>query len=289
MRKTLVGVSALVAAIALAACTSATTATTIKQFVGSIGSQQYVQVHLTARVTGQVPADRARVLDELSIDVHAANPTGGSVTAADQNASVEILVNLGSATLADVRIVDSTLYAKVDLAALGSVPGVGIPPLELAAAQLFLGGRWFELPRSVVQHLAPPPTRQEIATSSQIEARVIDALARYIDSSRHAKTAGEFTESGSIRQLESALLPVVSGVEHRQIAPVAVPGSYVLRLSTSGTTVKGVTLSVTAPTATGGVATATFTMTVTHDPVSVVAPAGATAITPQLFRDLSIH
>jgi hypothetical protein len=287
MRKPLLAVSALVASVLLAACSTAGTATTLRQFVGSVGSQQYVQLHMTGSVTGHVSTSEAQAIRELSIDVHAENPSGGSVTAANQNASVEVLINVGTTAVADIRLVDSALYFKLDLTGLSTVPGMHITPTELAAAQLFLGGRWFEVPRSVVQQFAPPPTRQAVAQSSQIEARVIDALAQYIDTSHSTKTSNGFTESGTIRRLESAFLPLASQIVHRQIAPVAAPGTYALRLSTSGTTVKGVSLSITVPNGSAGTATVTFTMTIEHNAVSVVAPTGATSITPQFLKDLS--
>jgi len=286
MRRALVAGIVLSASIFLASCGSNSTATTLKEFVASFGSQPYVQVHLTVSTTGHGVEKAAPIEKQFSLDIHAENPSGGSLAQANGNASVELLLHLGDTTLADVRIVGKTLYFKIDLSGLSTIPGIHIPQGQLQAVNLVFGGRWFEIPQDVLAQLAPKPSRQQVAQSSAIEAQVVDALAKFIDSSHYTKSSSGFTESGSIQKLEEALGPTFAGIAHKAYKPTSVAGTYTVKLSTSGSTVTGVSVSVTAPFGTSGNATGTVTAKVSHDAVTVSAPTGATTITPQLIREL---
>ena len=74
MRRALVAGIVLSASIFLASCGSNSTATTLKEFVASFGSQQYVQVHLTVSTTGHGVEKAAPIEKQFSLDIHAENP-----------------------------------------------------------------------------------------------------------------------------------------------------------------------------------------------------------------------
>ncbi|HXW39505.1 MAG TPA: hypothetical protein VEJ44_07405, partial [Acidimicrobiales bacterium] len=212
MRKALLAGCVLAASACLAACGGGSTATTLKQFVASFGSQQYSQITLTATFTGAGSTTVGPILGQFSIVVNAENPTGAPLSEANGNANVQILVNHGTTTLADLREVGSSLYFKVDVAGLASVPGLHISPSELAVVQLVIGGRWFEVPKSLIESVLPRASAQQVAQTRAIEAKVIDALAKYIDASHYVKTSNGFSESGSIQKLESSLAPTFASI-----------------------------------------------------------------------------
>jgi hypothetical protein len=68
----------------------------------------------------------------------------------------------------------------------------------------------------------------------------------------------------------------------------AVPGTYTLTLTNSGSVATGGSISITAPEGSGspGNATVTLTAAVTHDNDAIVAPTNATVITPALLQQL---
>jgi hypothetical protein len=295
VRKSLwIGV-AVAAALALSACgsTPAAKKAAIDQLVGSIGSSPDVQVHFTAGFRGPASASSARlqrILKEISVDVMVSNPSGAPLSQAGGTANSEILLNYATTSFIDLREVDSNLYIKVDVAALAAIPGVNLPAAEAAELELVIGGRWFELPKTLFNslvHTSKVPKAQ-LATDQVVELKVLDALSSLIDTTSSKTLPNGYAETGTLASVQQALLPALSGLTHSTTAPRAPKGTYTLTLTTSGSTVSGLSISVSAPYRTSSTATGTLTATVAHDDITISAPSPVTTITPSLLAGLGL-
>ena len=297
MRKPLLAGAALIAAAAtLAACGASSVVATLRQNVASVGASQFVQVHLAASVTGPGTEQHAAVLRALSIEVRAENPSGGAVSAANGTNDVEFLVNDGSTTVLDARQVAGNLYLRLDASTLGGVPGLGLTATEATALQLLFGDRWFELPASFLDGLLAKaqvhePTPQQQAGARAAESKVLDALARLLATTPYHRTSSGYSEHGTLRSLERALLPAVGAMADVVAGSIGAraTGTYSVSLGTSGSRMTGLSLSVTGPGDAGGAVTATVSATVTHDALAISAPSGATVVTRQLLDELSLR
>lgn len=295
MRKSLLISRVVAAALALSACGSSSTAkkVAINQFVASFGSSPDVQVHLTAGFTGPTSADSARVqkiLKEISIDVNVSNPSGAALSQAAGEANAEILLNYGTTSFLELREVDSNFYIKVDVNALASIPGINISASQAAEVQLVFGGRWFELPKSLFNslvHTSKVPQAQ-LAADQATEAKVLDALSNLIDTTSYKTLSNGYSESGSLTSVEKALLPAISGLSSTATPPQASKGTYTLTLTTSGTTVSGVSISVTGPYNKTTTATGSISATIAHASMTISAPSPVTQITPSLLASLGL-
>jgi hypothetical protein len=295
MRKSLLAATALVAALALAACGASQIAATFKSYVASIGAQQYVQLHLTFGAKGPGTAKAQPTLNKLSFDVLAENPGGGSISSGKGTNNAEFIVNYGSVVVLDVRQVDANVYVKIDATGLSSIQAFHITPSEAAAAQLVFGGKWFELTGAFLDSLlqkvhATTPSAQQQTNARAIEDKLINALASFVANTPHTKTASGFEEQGSLLSLERALAPALSGVANKALSPVASQvkgGTFKVALSTSGSTLTGVAISITGPNDTGSTVTGSVTTTITHDQTAVSAPSNPTVVTKQLLEELT--
>jgi hypothetical protein len=295
VRKSLLISGAVAAALALSACGSSTTAKkeAINQFVASFGSSPDAQVHLTASFTGPTSADSARVqkiLKEISMDVNVSNPSGAPLSQAAGKANAEILLNYGTTSFLELREVDSNLYVKVDVNALASIPGVNISASQAAEVQLVFGGRWFELPKSLFNSLvhSSKVPKAQLAVDQATEAKVLDALSNLIDTTSYKTLSNGYSESGTLASVEKALLPAISGLSSTTTTPKASKGTYTLTLTTSGSNVSGVSISVTGPYNNATMATASISATIAHASMTISAPSPVTAITPSLLASLGL-
>ncbi|HEV3328988.1 MAG TPA: hypothetical protein VGZ33_06280 [Acidimicrobiales bacterium] len=295
MRKSFLFCGAVATALALSACGSSTTAKkeAIDQFVASFGSSADVQVHLTASFTGPTTANSARVqkiLKEVSMDVNVSNPSGAPLSQAAGKANSEILLNYGTTSFLAVREVDSNLYVKVDVSALASIPGVNISSSQAAEVQLVFGGRWFELPKSLFNslvHTSKVPKAQ-LAADQATEAKVLDALSNLIDTTSYKTLSNGYSESGTLSSVEKALAPAIPGLSSTATTSTASKGTYALTLTTSGSTVSGVSISVSGPYNKTTMATGSISATIAHAGVTIRAPSPVTAITPSLLASLGV-
>ncbi len=287
----MVMVGVVAATLGLSACGSSAS---INDTVASLGSASTVQVHLTATASGPGVTGAAQaILKQVSLDVHYATTNGSPVTDAGNTINSEMIVHYGSAAVLDLRAINQNFYIEFDLTSLSSVPGLGVPAQDLASAQLVLGGRWFELPYSLVKSyakkFATSPSQAKIAQEKSIGNKVLNAIARLIDTT-HATTlaSGGYTETGTLASVVKALLPTLDSVTHMTVpAPKHLKGTYTLTLNTSGTTATGASVVITAPNGTQGNASVGLHATIGHDQVTVTAPTGATVITAALIKQLS--
>ena len=285
MRKSIM-VGVLVASLALSACG---VSASIDKSLASLGASPDVQIHLTASFTGANGALAASILKGMSLDIHLANPSGAALSQASGPADAEFIFNVAGKSLVDIRSVGGSAYVNLDLSSLGSIPGLPLSSTQIAAAQLVVGGRWFELPKSLITSMVPKnaATAATAAQDQTIERTILDKIAKVIDTAKYTTlSGGGYSETGTIQSIVNAVAPTLEGLTHASASPGKVKGLYTLTLTNSGSTATGGSISITAPNGSKGNATGTLTASVTHDSDAVVAPTGATVITPDLLKQL---
>jgi hypothetical protein len=293
VRKTALLLGVVASTLALSAC-GATTKATIDQSVASLGAQSTVQVHLTATAAGAgAGAAQVRaVLKLVSMDVDYVNPSGGPVSQGAKTDDEDITFNVGAKTLADIREVDGNDYLTVDVTALSAIPGVNLPASQLAAVQLLFGGRWFEIPKSLIDSVAQKQTdanKSQAAADVAIERQVVDDISKVIDNGRaKALSGGGYSEAGTLVSIVKAVWPTIASVTKTTLPASAahVKGTYTLTLTNSGSTATGASITITAPSGTSGNASLGLVAAITHNSQTITAPAGATIVTPALIKQL---
>jgi hypothetical protein len=285
MKKSLIVVFAA-AALGLSACGATAT---LNGAVSSLGSSPDLQVHVTASVSGAGTAQEQQELSALSLDVDYANPTGANLSQSDGKANAELIVNAGGSALVDLREVNDALYLEVNVSALSNIPSINLSASDLAAAQLLLGGRWFEIPISLLTSLSPDTAKIHAQTSKEQAAakKIADALEKLIDTTPYTTlSGGGYSQTGSLQSVLQALLPTIESLGGSAPNLATVKGSYTLSLTTSGSTATGGSITITAPNGTQGNASVTLTATVAHASDAIVAPTGATVVTRALLNSL---
>jgi hypothetical protein len=287
VRRLLVVLGVVAASLGLSACGSATKAS-INESVASLGASTYLQVHLTGSVSGAGMAKAQKVLKGVSIDMRYQNPSGGPLSQVNDKANAEFVFNLADQSFADIRVVDSNIYLKVDLSSLNGIPGLNVTPAQLAGAQLLLGGRWFELSKDLLSSVVPTPStaaQAKAAANQAVARKIIDAIVSVIDSApAKALSGGGYSETGTLKSIVDAVAPTIQSITHSTTGPGSVKGTYTLKLTTSGSTATGASISITAPNGSKGNATIILSATVAHANDAVTAPSGATLITPALLK-----
>lgn len=293
MRKIVLVLGAVVASLGLSACGSGAKAT-INTSIASLGAQSDVQLHFTANVSGSGTAEAQGILNVVSLDVRYVNPSGNPISQVNTKDNGEVTLNVGTKPLLDIREVDGNAYLNVDLTAVNSIPGLPLTAQEqseLAAAQLFLGGKWFEVPSELVKSVLPKSSADKVRTAKVrgTEVKLFDALSNLIDNG-HAKSlsSGGYSETGTLESVVNAVLPTLESVDPSASKPGKVPGTYTLTLKNSGSVATGGSISITAPQGNGrpGNATVGLSATVTHDNEPIVVPTDVTVITPALIHQL---
>jgi hypothetical protein len=204
-------------------------------------------------------------------------------------ANVELIVNAGGAPLADVREVNNTLYLEVNVNALSNIPSVHLSASDLAAAQLLLGGRWFEIPSSLLTSSFPETSAMKANTAKEQVAakKIADALEKLIDTTPYTTlSGGDYSQTGTLASVVKAVLPAVQSLGGSTGTVSSVPGSYQLTLTTSGTTATGASITITAPNGTQGNASVALTATIAHASDSIAAPANPTVVTRSMLKGL---
>ena len=159
----------------------------------------------------------------------------------------------------------------------------------MSALQLVLGGRWFELPKSFIDSYVPTkttstPTRRRTRPPRK---KIFDAISKLIDTTPYTTLPnGGFSQTGSLENVVTAVLPTIESVAGTTMHPSSVKGSYTITLTMSGATATGGSITITAPNGTQGNASVGLQATVTHNSDSIVAPSGATIITKSLLKGL---
>jgi hypothetical protein len=277
------------ASLGLASCGAQAS---IDQAVTSLGSSADLQLNFTGSASGPGTAQAQPALGVVSIDMNYSNPSGAALSQSGGTANAEILINAGTQTLADLRVVDSNLYVMLDISGAANIPGVKLPATEVAALQLLLGGRWFELPKSLLNSVTPTPsaTSQAQTAKEAAAARAIfDDLSNLIAATPYTTLPnGGYSETGTLESVVKAVLPTIQGLGASTIPTSSVKGNYTLTVTASGSTATGGSITVTAPSAVAGQGddTVGLNVTVAHASLSIDAPTGATVITPSLLKGL---
>jgi hypothetical protein len=283
----------VVASLGLSACAT-TTKATIDSSIASLGAQSNLQVHVTASASGAGSAEAQKVLNVVSMDVRYTNPSGGPLSQAGAKTDSEVTFNVGSKQLLDLRQVNSNIYVEVDLSSIASIPGLPLTAQDqsqLAAAQLFLGGKWFEIPSSLIASELPSSDAAKATTTEEraIGRKIIDALSTLIDNGDATSLAsGGYSETGTLESVLKAIQPTIATLDPAASTAGPVKGTYTLTLTNAGSVATGGSISITAPEGSGSTSNATVTLqaAVTHDNVTVVAPSNVTVITPSLIHQL---
>ena len=294
VRKSVLILGVVVASLGLSACGSGAKAT-IDSSVASLGAQSDLQVHFTASVTGAGTAEAQKVLNVISVDTDYASANGAPLSQSKGATNGDVTFNIGTKVLLDLRAINSNLYVQVDLSAINAIPGLPITSQdqsELAALQLFLGGKWFEIPSSLISKELPSADalKAKSAQEQALDRKLFDALSNLIDNGNaKSLSSGGYSETGTLESVVKAVLPTIESVDPSAGASVgAVPGTYTLTLNDNGSVATAGSISITAPEGSSGSGDATVSLsaTVTHNNDAVTAPTGATVITPALIQQL---
>jgi hypothetical protein len=282
-RITIIG-AFVMAGLTLSAC-GASVKQTITSALHSIGSQQYVQMHLTASVSGTGAASTYEsVLSKLSYDVSEQSTTGGPIDQSNGHVNSDIVVNVSGTPLLHLVQINDTLYVKIDFSTLTAFSQLSSTlSAEIPTAQLTFGDRWFEIPRSLLTSYLPT-TQSDAQTPAETaaESKIIDAITAVIEKNPYSATSNGFEQTGTLDTLTAGVAPTIAALEHQTPSTVGhTPGTYHVALGLNGATATSASLGITAQ----GM-TVALNATVSHDAIPISAPTGATIITPALIQSL---
>jgi hypothetical protein len=276
----------LASSLALSACGSSATITSA---VNSIGASPDLQVHVTMSAAGSGSQQVEAVLGLMSVDMNYSSNVGGSLASSAGHVDAEVAFNVSGHALIDLRVIGTNLYARLDLTGLAALPGVNVSAAQLAAAQLLLGGRWFEVSESLLNSYLPTTTVAPAQSAREQAAakEVVDALSQLVESTPYTTLAGGgLAQTGQLSAVVTALAPVLRQFAPQVTVPASVKGTYRIAFTMAGSSATGASLKITAPNGTSGNASLALHVSLTHDATPVVAPTGATVITPALIAQI---
>jgi len=285
----------LTGSLALSACGNSVKQT-LQGAMHSVGAQPYVQMHLTASLsgTGANAASAARdeaILAKLSYDVKEASTTGGAIADSSGHVNSDITVNVSGTPLVHLIEIDQTLYVNIDFTVLSGFPQLGHTLVrELPVLQLTYGNRWFEVPSALLTSYLPASSKAAAASTSQMaaETKILDAITSVIEKGNYTTTSNGYQETGRLDTLARALAPVVASLEHQNSTPVGhTPGTYQVSLGLDGSTATAASVGVTAPNGAGSMSVE-LKASISHNHDAVTAPHAPTVITRQLLQGLGL-
>jgi hypothetical protein len=299
MKKYALVAAALMTAVTLSACGSSPAArkASLDAYVSSLGAQPNLQIKATSGFTSSAPgtAKVHTILGALSYTINMSSTTGQSIAQSSHAINVETVVAVRGKTLFDMRAIGKNVYFKLNLNQVANIPDTNVPAGEIAAMQLFLGGRWFEITPSSISGYVPPTDSSKTNTVQDRKdaAMVLDALTNYIDSLPFKNpSSGTYTVHDTLQNFLTALLPTLQKLYpsyQGPSTPAPSNATYTMSISASGTGATGATLSISAPTgnsASSPLGTAIVTANFTHANQPVTAPANATVVTKSLIAQL---
>lgn len=289
-------VGAVVSSLALAACGGGSSPSakkaSFKTSISSLGGSPNLQISAMASFTGAHSTKVESILKHLSFQIELSNPSGGALSQSNGSANLDFTTKVDGTTFLDLRLVNSNVYFKADITALAKLSTVKLPAQELAALELVLGGRWFELPKTLLNSLVPKKdaSKAKEVEDTSIEYKIVDDITGAIDAGNYKSLGnGGYSETGTLLSIDEAVLPTIDSVKHVK-APTgeSSKGSYSITVVGSGSTATGATISITAPYEPYGNATGALTATFAHANTAVSAPSGATLITDSLLHELGV-
>jgi hypothetical protein len=278
-------VGAVIASLTLAACGATAS---LNSAISSVSASPYVQVHFTASFSGAGSQKVESTISTLSYDVIESSTSGQPLSQSTGNVNAEIDVNVGSQALASIRVIGENFYLEVNPQALASLPNVNLPSQTVAAIELLLDNRWFEIPASLITANEPAkPTGAQTAKEQAIVQQIVNDLTTVIEANPYSTLpGGGFSQTGTLQSIISAVLPTVEKLDSSVTDPGKVPGTYTVAMTMSGSTATGASISITAPNGTSGNETAEIDATIAHAAITVSAPTDATTITPAIIAQL---
>lgn len=277
------------ASLGLASCGAQAS---IDQAVSSLGSSPDLQLHFTGTASSTGSAQAEKALSLLSVDMNYSNPSGAALSQSSGTANAEILVNAGTQTLADVRVVDSNFYVLVNISAAADIPGVTLPASEVSSLQLIFGGRWFEVPKSLLTSITPAPSATTTAQADKEAAAaraIFDELSTLIANTAYTTLPdGGYSQTGTLASVVKAVLPTIQSFSGNNLPSTSVKGTYTLTVTASGSSATGGSITVTAPSSVAGQGNQSvgLNVTVAHASLNIAAPTGAIVITSSLLQGL---
>lgn len=281
---------ALLASLGLSACGGATKAT-LDEAVTSLSSSPYAQMKITANVSGAgfESGKVKKALSLLSYNLLESSTTGSPLSQSVGKINTEVDIDVGTQSLAAVREVGSTLYIQVDATALAKIPGVTVSPQELSGIQLLFGGRWFEIPQSLINSYIPSTTKIKAPSAKDqvIVHQIVNDVTSVIEATKYTTLPnGGFSETGPLSSIVKAVQPTLDKLTGSPIHPGKVRGTYTVGLTLSGSTATAGSIKITAPNGAKGNASVALNATVAHASNNIEAPTGATVINPNLLKGL---
>ncbi len=280
------------AALVLAACGSSAPAS-IRLLLKSIPNSSNAQFTLTASASGAGMQKATPVLKVLSFKLFVSNPAGASLTTAKaiESSNVELVVYVKGSKALDVRKVGSDVYLEANLTAFSSIPGFPKSAAQsFAQAQALFGGKWFELPSSLVQGLTnkKPATKTKVLHSVSMVEAGAGIVIGYVEGLHHTNISNGYKVTATLNAAANALYAQLRAIDPSISKPTSTQGSFTLTVTGSGSSASGFSLSVTAPNGKKGLATVAFHTGISHNAQQVSAPKGATVITPQLLQEFGL-
>ena len=276
------------ASLGLSACT---VPVALSDTSATLGGSQFLQVHLTANLfaKGASAAKVIKVLKKLSYDINYQSATGAPLATSLNNARGEIIVSNGTERVLTIVDVNANEYLNVNVAALAHIPGLGLTAAKLAPINLILGGRWFEFPYSLVAKyetstLHMKPTRTLAALN---DIKIVNALVTFFANQPTTTTADGFAQTGTLANLESALMPLLKTAIKSPLPTTTLHGTYKLAVTMNGNVATAAKIAVTAPNGKYGDSTLTLSATFAQANAPVSAPSGALVVTNSLLKQLS--
>ena len=256
----------------------------------TLGANQFLQVRLSANLfaRGASAAKVIKVLKSLNYEIDYQSAAGAPLATSLNSARSQVIVYTGTERVLTIVNVNSNEYLNVNVASLARVPGLNLTAAKLAPINLILGGRWFEFPYGLVAKyesstLHIKPTRTLVA---QNDIKIVNALIAFFANQPTTTTADGFTQTGTLANLEHALVPLLKSAVKTPLPTTAPRGTYNLSVTMNGNVATAVTIAVTAPNGKYGNGTLTLSATFAHASVPVSAPSGALVVTNKLLAQL---
>jgi hypothetical protein len=289
IRRSLVA-GTILASLALSACGGGSAPASYRSDVLSLGNSPDVQFTIRAEVAG--PGIKTAIRRGLTIpvvDVMLASHSGTSIAASGGAVNAEIEVHFGSQEFLDLRIIGNDLYATANPQALGrfnGLPGIRLDPGELAAIQVILSDKWYQISWPVLLASIPKTASFQPSDADLIVLRtVLNAIFKTILDTPHDAGSGGFIATGDVASLFDTIVPPIARLAHQTLGPVPIPGTFTMSINGSSSGTTNVTFTGSVPNDAGAELSLTLTSSVTHSSTDIQVPGGATVITPALIRD----
>jgi hypothetical protein len=291
-----------------AAKLAASPKTTAQTELGSLAASRTVQLTLSIK-SASIPAtstsvvkNERQLVEGFRLVINESADANTALNKAGSKTGTEVDVDYGTTALAKFIVLDAKhAYVYVNAHGASALPLTlsAADQQEVSGTMAILGGKWFELPDSLLKAAAAKAktatttpsgaTATTTLNEQQALADVQEVESALLKSSTVKSVPGGVQISGSLAKLESGVLPTIAkiGASVGTKVPTTVPaktatGTYVATVSGNGSTLTGLTIGITTPSGSGS-----MTLGVAHANVIVAAPASSTPLPPSLLQELT--